>query len=87
MLHDERLRRGERNLVSIVPTYFRDEADVNKFDRPRIDFVVTYHDGEWFRYHPSASLIPADVDQANGKRRNRLEKLRKRYGRDWPPTP
>ena len=83
MLHDERLRRGDRNLVGIVPTYFRDEADPNRFDRPRLDFVVTYDDGERLRYHPGASVDPADVNNAAVTRRNRQANLRWKYNRDW----
>ena len=39
----KRIRRmvaQDGNMTSIMPVYFMYEADHNKFDRPRLDFVV-----------------------------------------------
>jgi len=80
MLHDEALAHHEHNIISIMPTFFMDEADPNHYDRPRLDFVVSFDDGSSVRYHPSAG---GDLNDAIGKRRNRLAKLRRRNGRDW----
>ena len=81
MLHDEALANHEKNITSILPTYFMDEADSNQYDRPRLDILVTLDDGTSVRYHSGADVS----NQSDGiqKRRNRLDKLRKKYGRDW----
>ena len=86
MLHDEALANGLKHIVSIVPTYFMDEADPNQFDRPRLDFVVTFNDDiTWGpkRYHPSGDIDPNQLAQATFQRRNRLAKLRRTFNRDW----
>ena len=84
MLHDENLKRGLKHIVSIVPTYFMDEADANQGDMPRLDFVVTFND-DWLpkRYHPGANADPNQLAQAIFQRRRRLAKLRRDYDRDW----
>jgi hypothetical protein len=81
MLHDEALANHEKNITSILPTYFMDEADSNQYDRPRLDILVTLDDGTSVRYHSGADVS----NQSDGiqKRRNRLNKLRKKYHRDW----
>ena len=81
MLHDEAVANHEKKIVSIVPIYFMDEADVNHFDRPRLDFVVYFDDGTRVRYHPRANS--KDLVAAIGKRRCRLAKLRSTNHRDW----
>ena len=81
MLHDEALANHEKNITRILPTYFMDEADSNQYDRPRLDILVTLDDGTSVRYHSGADVS----NQSDGiqKRRNRLDKLRKKYNRDW----
>ena len=46
------------------PTFYMDEADHNRFDRPRLDFVVSFDDGQEMRYHPGTDYIwlPANAD-------------------------
>ena len=83
MLHDEAVASHEKNIVRIVPTYFLDEADVNHFDRPRLDFVVYFDDGTSVRYHPKASMKDKALVEAIRLRRRRLAKLRSNYRRDW----
>ena len=86
MLKDERLHRREHAMVSIMPTFYMDEADANKFDRPRLDFVVSFDDGQAVRYHPGVVSIwlPANPNGAtNVKRRAQLQQLRRKFGRDW----
>ena len=80
MIKDERLHQNEHAVTSIMPTFYMDEADHNRFDKPRLDFVVWIDDG------PSAKCIwlPASPDnQAIGLRRRYLEKVRRKFGRDW----
>ena len=83
MLHDEALTNHDKDIISIMPTYFMDEADANHFDRPRLDFVVSFDDGTSVRYHPKAPALVGDIDDAIGKRRRRLAMLRHIYCRDW----
>ena len=83
MLRDQALADGEKAISSIKPTYFMDEADANHFDRPRLDFVVSFDDGTSVRYHPKAPALVGDIDDAIGKRRRRLAMLRHIYCRDW----
>ena len=82
MLHDEALAKREKAITSIKPTYFMDEADANHFDKPRLDFVVSFDDGTSVRYHPKAPALVGDIDDAIGKRRRRLAMLRHIYCRD-----
>ena len=87
MVKDEELLRGQHAMISIMPTFYMDEADHNRFDRPRLDLVVYFDDGQAVRYHPDATCIwlPADPDNAAiDKRRRYLEKMRRKTGgRDW----
>ena len=87
MVHDERLHRSQHAMTRIMPTFYMYEADHNRFDRPRLDFVVWFDDGQAVRYHPDAKCIwlPADPDDAAiDKRRRYLEKMRRKTGgRDW----
>ena len=84
MVKDERLHRRQHAMVSIMPTFYMDEADANKFDRPRLDFVVSFDDGQAVRYHPGAVSIwrPAN-DETIEKGAKRLQHLRRKFGRDW----
>jgi hypothetical protein len=81
MLHDEALANREKAITSIKPTYFMDEADRNHFDRPRLDFVVSFNVGMSVRYHPKTPLW--DLNDAIRARRDRLAKLRHLFHRDW----
>ena len=87
VVKDEELLRGHHAMVSIMPAFYMDEADSNRFDRPRLDFVVYFDDGQTVRYHPNAKCIwlPADPDnKAIDKRCKYLEKMRRKTGgRDW----
>ena len=86
MIKDERLERLEHGITTIVPTFYMDECDWNHYDRPRLDLVVSFSDGEAVRYHRKCKMIwlPADPrDVAIAKRRQRLNLLRRNYGRDW----
>ena len=81
MLHDEALAKREKAITSIKPTYFMDEADRNHFDRPRLDFVVSFNVGMSVRYHPKTPLW--DLNDAIRARRDRLANLRHLFHRDW----
>jgi hypothetical protein len=86
MVKDERLHRRQHAMTSIMPTFYMDEADHNRFDRPRLDFVVEFDDGQAVRYHPDARPIwlPASADNdAIDKRRRYLAKMQRKTGRDW----
>ena len=87
MVKDERLHRRQHAMVSIMPTLYMDEADANKFDRPRLDFVVEFDDGQAVRYDAGAIPIwlPASADnEAVDKRRRYLARMRRNTGgRDW----
>ena len=75
-----------------MPVYYMDEADANKFDRPRLDLVISFTDGQAVRYRPIGDRIwldaaglpanPADISIFK-KRRRHLEELRRKFGRDW----
>ena len=86
MLKVEGLKDGSRAMHSVVPMFYTNEADANKFDKPRLDFVVTFDNGEAVRYHPSADrmwLPVSNAVSAIAKRTQRLANLRRKYGRDW----
>jgi hypothetical protein len=85
MLKDEDLKIGRRHMTKIMPVFFMDEADHNNFDRPRLDFVVSFDDGRAVRYHPAceeiwldAAGLPEGSLDAITQRRQRLQKLRKK---------
>jgi hypothetical protein len=44
-------------IVSKVPTFYLDEPDANQQNRPRLDILISFHDGATVRYHPKADLI------------------------------
>ena len=85
---DDRLFRMDwRNMLnlpagraptSFVPTFFHQEPDPNQRDKPRLDIVVSFDNGDSVRYHPRADPIwstspqPTDAMQ---KRHNRARKL------------
>ena len=52
MLKDEGLSLGRHHMTKIMPTFYMDEADHDNFDKPRLDFVVSFDDGRAVRYHP-----------------------------------
>ena len=87
MINDEDLLRGRHTMIRITPTFYMDEACANKFDRPRLDFLVEFNDGHAVRYHPRATSIwlPASREDTKiiEKRRERLQKVQRKYGRDW----
>ena len=64
--------------TSFVPTFFPAEPDPNQRDKPRLDIVVSFGNGDSVRYHPNADPIwstspqPTDAMQ---KRYNRARKL------------
>ena len=64
--------------TSFVPTFFHAEPDPNQHDKPRLDIVVSFDNGDSVRYHPRADPIwstspqPTDAMQ---KRYNRARKL------------
>ena len=74
---------GQHAITSIMPTFFMDEADCLREDRPRLDFVVSFDDGQAVRYHPRAKPIWVPVFGSNRAiviRVNRLDKLRSECG-------
>ena len=84
MLKDEELKIGRHHMTKIMPVFFMNEADHNNFDRPRLDFVVSFDDGRSVRYHPAceeiwfdAAGLPEGSADAISQRRRRLEKLQK----------
>ena len=86
MLKDHGLKDGRRHITEIMPTFYMDEADANREDKPRLDFVVTFNDRNAVRYHPKATPVwlPDDRDQCIVKRRNRLIECRRtNNGRAW----
>ena len=88
---DDRLFRMDwRNMLnlppgraptSFVPTFFHREPDPNQRDKPRLDIVVSFDNGDSVRYHPRADPIwstspqPTDAMQ---KRYNRAKTLARR---------
>ena len=68
------------SIVSIVPTFYLDEPDHNQQNKPRLDILVSFNDGETVRDHPRADLIWYSTQQptkAMRKRYDLREKLRK----------
>ena len=74
---------GEK-VVKCMATFFTEEADSNKAGKPRLDIVLTFSNGIWARYHPSAAVIWSTDDLptvAMKKRMQYREKLRARAAR------
>ena len=70
-----------RFIVSTVPTFYTDEPDHNQGNKPRLDILVNFNDGETVRYHPRADHIWSSTQQptrAMRKRYNLRDKLRKK---------
>ena len=70
----------QRFIVSTVPTFYLNEPDHNHNNKPRLDIVLTFNDGETVRYHPRAHHIWSSTEQptrAMLKRYNLHEKLKK----------
>ena len=44
-------------LAAVTATFFEDEADPIRDDKPRLDIVLQFKDTSWMRYHPKADLI------------------------------
>ena len=68
-------------VVSSTATFFEQEADHNRGNKPRLDIVLLFSDGRTARYHPKAKLIWSDELQptdAMQKRLNLASKIRKR---------
>ena len=89
IVKDERLHRGQHAITRIMPTFYVDEADHNRYGKPRLDLVIEFNDGEAVRYHPDANPIslPASADnEAMRQRRNYLSNIRRKSGgQDWYP--
>jgi hypothetical protein len=45
------------SIVSKAPTFYLDEPDANQQNRPRLDILISFHNGATVRYHPKADLI------------------------------
>ena len=66
--------------TNCMPTFLHDEPDPNQRDKPRLDIVVSFGNGESVRYHPNADPIwstetqPTDAMQT---RYNRATILRR----------
>ena len=60
--------------ANFVPTFFHDEPDPNQDDKPRLDTVVSFEDGQWVRYHPNAEAIWSAQQRPT-------DAMRKRYNR------
>ena len=70
-----------KSIVSTVPTFYLDEPDHNHRNKPRLDILVSFTDGETVRYHPRAHLIWSSSQQPTDAMRNRYklrEKLQKK---------
>ena len=70
-----------RSIVSIVPTFYLDEPDHNHRNKPRLDILISFNDGETVRYHPRADHIWSSTQQptlAMRKRYDLREKVRKK---------
>ena len=68
-------------VTKCVATFFKDEADHNQHNRPRLDIVVTFSNGLQVRYHPKATPIWSNEQQpttAMEKRMQLMQKLMRR---------
>ena len=89
MLKDEELKIGRHHMTAIMPVFFMDEADHDRFDRPRLDFVISFDDGRAVRYHPDCDEriwlddygFPIEFSEGIKQRRIRLQKVQKRQQR------
>ena len=68
------------DIVEIQPTFFTDEADPNRENRPRMDIVISFSDGVSVRYHPRATLVWSNQAYPTAlaavtSRRNRYRKM------------
>ena len=70
----------DATLISCIATFFENEPDHNRQNKPRLDIVLKFSDGRTVRYHPKAKLIWSDEPQpteAMQKRFNHAAKLRR----------
>ena len=68
-------------VASSTATFFEQEANHNRGNKPRLDIVLLFSDGRTARYHPKAKLIWSDEPQptdAMQQRLNLASKIRKR---------
>ena len=66
-----------KSIVTIVPTFYMDEPGHNQRNKPRLDILVSFNDGETVRYHPRADLIWSSTQQPTQAMRKRYD-LRKK---------
>ena len=66
------------NLVSCVATFFENEPDHNRQNKPRLDIVLTFANGRAARYHPRAKLIWSDEPQPTKAMQKRFNLAAKR---------
>ena len=56
---------GRSVIETIFPTFYPQEADANREDRPRLDILLTFENGDSVRYHPGAHPIWSSEPQPN----------------------
>ena len=62
-----------RTIVSTTPTFYRDEPDSNRHNKPRLDILVEFNDGITARYHPGAADIWSTTPQPTKAMDNRYK--------------
>ena len=62
--------------TNFVPTFFHDEPDPNQRDKPRLDIVVSFGNGDSVRYHPSADPIWSTSPQPTDAMQHRYNRAR-----------
>ena len=68
---------GRSVIETIFPTFYPQEADANREDRPRLDILLTFENGDSVRHHPGARPIWSSEPQPTEAMRMRMQRLRK----------
>ena len=71
-----------KDIKTILPVFFHQEADHNQGGKPRIDILVSFTDDTWVRYHPGANCIWSQDTQpteAMTQRINYGAKLKRKF--------
>ena len=67
-----------RKLLCCAATFFPREADHNRNNAPRLDFVLTFEHGVSARYHPGAELIWSGESQPTEAMQQRMDLMERR---------
>ena len=78
---------GRSDIETIFPTFYPQETDANREDRPRLAILLTFENGDSVRYHPDAHPMwssephPTEAMQRIMQRLRKVQKKRTAQGK------